>query len=491
MKSTRWAAALLAAFAVLGGFGRVAAQTVPTAGPVREFSVEDGRLLGLSPDGTRYAVAIQSTALCVYNAETLEEVSCGSLQALEAGLRYEDVVWSPDSTRLAFAEQSFRLGEDGDLWVMDARDGTITNVTDDGYSGPIVPVDGTKLDGISFFVDVAPAWTPDSQYITFSRSGWINGERTGNDLAQVVATGGEVKTLATVSDTEPGVVYLRAGWAPDGQTYYFSLTHVDPSDPENGIWTYDPTTGQLAQLATADTPDLGPLALLQVSPAGDRLLAWYPEAFARFSVQKELLRLVATATGALQPVALPVPGTPFPGNTIGTFSPDGRALLLLQRVVSSRYQLWVTDLATTTQTLLLDNLDNAADEPGLTPSWGANGNVALRHGAGTGYLTSISGIGTDIVATPAAVPTSPANQGTPAGGAVQFAPGSDVQTNGIAPIFAGPDAESPIVAFLPPNHVVHVLTEPIENDEGIWYPVFDPESQIIGYVQASRLEEIA
>ena len=68
--------------------------------------------------------------------------------------------------------------------------------------------------------------------------------------------------------------------------------------------------------------------------------------------------------------------------------------------------------------------------------------------------------------------------------------GADAITTGIAPIYAGPDTESPMAVFLPPNHIVRVLADPVENDEGIWYPIFDPQSQIIGYIQANRLAPI-
>ena len=41
-----------------------------------------------------YAVAIQATALCVYDTETQQEIACASLEPLDAD-RFEDVVWSP------------------------------------------------------------------------------------------------------------------------------------------------------------------------------------------------------------------------------------------------------------------------------------------------------------------------------------------------------------------------------------------------------------
>ena len=419
----RWLLATLLVAMVGSGIALapVDAQDTPTAGPLRQFDVEGGHFVGLSPDGTMYAAAILRSALCVYSAETLEEISCASLEPVDAGIRYEDVVWSPDSTRLAFAEQAFVLGVDGDLWVMDAKTGELTNVTDDGYAGSFFSTSGSN-DDAAFFIDVTPAWTPDGQFLTFSRSGFVDGERTGNVLAQVAATGGEVETLATVSSTEPGIVYFGTGWAPDGQTFYYSLTHLDQRDPANGIWAYDASTGETAQLATAGDPDLGPLTLLQISPGGDQLLAWYPQAFGQLDVSEPLLRLVDTSTGTL---SIPDSPTDVPDNLRGfvwaTFSPDGTALLMLVSVGSRQNELWVTDLATGTQTKVLDGFDSATLDLGLTPGWGANGNVAFGHGIGTGYLTSIAGIGTSAIETVSTEAGTPAavSTGTPVGGEVR------------------------------------------------------------------------
>ncbi len=164
MKHWIYGTLLLVSLLGAGGWLAAVAQDAPTAGPVREFGVEDGRVVGLSPDGTKYAVYIPNTELCVFDAATLEQVSCASFENIRVRVRQDDIVWSPDSTRLAFAEQAFTFGDDGDLWVVDATTGELTNITDDGYSGGLFgfsePLTAT------FSVDVAPAWTPDSQFIT-------------------------------------------------------------------------------------------------------------------------------------------------------------------------------------------------------------------------------------------------------------------------------------------------------------------------------------
>jgi Tol biopolymer transport system component len=421
----RWMIAIVLLFSMLGSAGWIsplAAQDTPTAGSVQTFEVEDGHPIGLSPDGTMYAVSIQATALCVYDTATQQEVSCASLELLNAGIRVEDVVWSPDSTRLAFGEQGFRYGSDGDLWIMDAASGELTNLTDDGFEGSLLSLGNDEEEEPTYYLDVAPAWTPDSQFITFSRSPVINGERQGNDLAQVSAAGGEVEVLKTIPDAEPGAVYFGTGWDPSGDTFYFSLTHLDSDNPENGIWTYDVATGEIAPLALGEDPELGPLTLLRVSPTGEQLLAWYPMAFGQFDVVEPLLRLVDTETGALSTPEIPVPeGSRFPGAATAAFSPDGQALLLIVSGGSGIYQVWVSDLASGEPQLLIEAIEQAQLDLGMMPSWAANGTVLLGRGIGGGYLFTIDGIGREPIAHPAAstATPSPATGGVPVGGPVR------------------------------------------------------------------------
>lgn len=487
----RWMMASLLLAVLFGSFaGRApaGAQGAPSAGPVRAFDLPDGRAVSLSPDGRLLAVAVlPSDALCIYDAATTAQVSCADLTDLHAGLRVEDIVWSPDSTRLAFGENGFRYFKDGDLWVMDAQSGTLTDITDDGYDGDIMF--GNEIPaGQVYDLDVSPAWTPDSQEITFSRSTFTGNEAQGNTVAQVSVTGGEVETLATISATEIGVYYYRAAWSPDGASFYYTVNYPDPDSADNGIWVHDKASGETRLLATSDDAELGPLVLKEVSPAGDRLLAFYPAALMQMGyVNRSVLRFVDPETGTLSPVPDPAPESEiFGGTWIATFSPDGQYLLQATGIDAGSRDFWATNLATGAATHVASGLENAVPiEYALGPVWASNGLVFVSMSITGAYFFPIEGAGAGPAASSAATPVA-----SPASQTAEFAVGTDVQTDGIAPIFAGPDADSPIVDFLPPHHVVHVLAAPVENDEGVWYPIFDPDSQIIGYVQASRLQEL-
>ncbi|HET9660972.1 MAG TPA: hypothetical protein VFP05_11625 [Thermomicrobiales bacterium] len=450
----------------------------PAGGTVQNLDLPTGRAVSLSPDGAYVAAVEPNTSLCVYAAETVEQISCADVSGIAGGMRTEDIVWSPDSTRLAFSEQVFRYFKDGDLWLMDAQTGALTNLTDDGYDGPVVI--GAE-DGVTYYGDVAPSWSPDGQRITFSRTTFIGDESQGNTIAQVPADGGDVETLATVSAEEPAVFYFRGGWSPDGAAFYYSVSHTDSDDPDNGIWVYDPATGDTRMLASGD-PELGPLALLEVSPAGDRLLGWYPLAAGEYGISRNgLLTFVDPASGALSPV--PDPNGNDDTSWIATFSPDGHYLLQAAGLTIDAQDFWVTDLASGESTEVVSDLADAVPIlAGLGPVWAADGTVFVARSL-TGYcLFPVTSAGLAAIPQPDATPgATPVAVGT-------LAVGADAVTTGIAPVFAGPDSESPMIAFLPPNHLVRVLAEPIENDEGMWYPIFDPGTQIIGYIQANRLE---
>ncbi|MEZ4505392.1 MAG: hypothetical protein R2848_05825 [Thermomicrobiales bacterium] len=184
--------------------------------------------------------------------------------------RPEDVIWSPDGTRLAFTEMGYTLGTDSDLWLMDVATGELTNLTDDGFVDDLFGLGGELPALVT--VDASPAWTPDGQFISFARTNLVNGESTGTTLARIAAAGGSVEELARVSETEPGVVVHRSAWSPDGTTLYYSYSSASADDPRNGVWTYDPATGLTAPLATANWADRQTPALLQISPTGASLL---------------------------------------------------------------------------------------------------------------------------------------------------------------------------------------------------------------------------
>jgi sugar lactone lactonase YvrE len=413
MKRWIWAACVLAAMVFSDSIRAADAPRAVTAGSVRppqtdatsfapaasaitELDAEAGTAVGVSPDGTKIAVVSPGISLCVLDSATREEMSCASLADAAISVRLDDVVWSPDGTRIAFSEMGFILGTDSDLWVMDATSGGLTNLTDDGFAGSIYALDDDDpAASAEFFVDASPAWTPDGDYLSFSRTGYVNGKSTGNVLARVPTAGVAVEELLRVSELEPGVVHYRSAWSPDGATLYYSLTSALLLDEEDGIWAFDTATGTTAPIATYDGSNLGPPALLAVSPVGDSLLIWYPTAIRNFTLSETLIRLIDLETGAIDPPWMPLLApTAVRGLTQGAFSPDGTAMLLLvDGAEENGNELWTLDLASEELTLVLEDVPDPLYDGGIALSWGANGTVVIGLQEGGAVVTEITGIG--------------------------------------------------------------------------------------------------
>jgi Tol biopolymer transport system component len=187
----------------------VAQEATPACGGGRQIELPDRRILTYSPDGTMLATYVQDRdkgdQLCIVDVATSKDKVCGDLSGIEAGLREEDVVWSPDSSKLAYSEESFQTFIDGDLWVMDAETGEVTNVADDGYNGKIPLGEET---GAAFSIDLLPAWRPDSAALAFSRTPYRNGHFRGNQIVEQPLDGSAPTTLLPVTVDEPGVVYF-------------------------------------------------------------------------------------------------------------------------------------------------------------------------------------------------------------------------------------------------------------------------------------------
>ena len=395
MSLRRFGTALFALALLSGSWFDAAAQSVPVAGEARALPESAGKVAAASPDGTKFAVVLPGRALCIVESASLQELGCASIADAGITVGLDSVSWSPDSSRLVFAEMGFTLGNDSDLWLMDAATGSLTNLTDDGYAGSISDLDTDATTSPTFSVDTSPAWTPDGLRISFARTGYVDGRSTGTVLASIPASGGPVEELTRLSEQEPGVVAFRSAWSPNGATLYYSRLGSLLLDEDDGVWAYDAASGETRPIATYGGSNLGAPALLQVSPRGDTLLVGYPTAMRNFTLTETLVHLVDLHTGELAPPRMPlVAPTAFRGLTQATYSPDGSAMLLLiDGAEEHQNELWTLDLATNERTLLLDDVPDPLYEVGIGPSWGANGTavIGLRHGGA--LVTEIIGIG--------------------------------------------------------------------------------------------------
>ena len=91
--------------------GPPAASPMPVS--LRPISIPDTRIISMSPDGRLLAAARPAAAylrgqLCTYDVATLAERACADLSGLRAAFDIGSLRWSPDGSKLVFAENVVR-----------------------------------------------------------------------------------------------------------------------------------------------------------------------------------------------------------------------------------------------------------------------------------------------------------------------------------------------------------------------------------------------
>lgn len=493
MRSTLRFVLVLTAAALLGFAANppaIRAADTPRLIEQRPIEIPDSRIIAISPDGTAIAAADWDLKrLCIYEVETLAQRTCADLAPLKARLRLEDVVWSPDSSKLALAEESFKLLRDGDLWLMDAVTGQLTNLTDDGVNAGI-PLGDRKVDFDELFFDVSPTWLPDGSGITFSRTTWRTGEWAGNQIVTVPVTGGETELLTIVTLDTPGVVYYGMRWTADASQLFYSVNYPDVGNPDNGIWRVNADGLGAEKLVGAD-PELGPPVLGGVSPDGKTVLAYY--AYAADNVgpfRQNLYALFDVATGTLTPLTIQVPDAPEHTSIWpATLSPDGAFVLYASRFTNPEFQVFMTPVNGGEETNLVPEGLSGATVITLTArlTW-ANDGTLLMGGSdpSSATLLTIEG-GTDLAPVAIATPVAPIeDQATPplASSPADLQAGATVTVNdNDVPMRAAPSTGAQTVATLALGTELTVVGPPVEGDGFTWVPVTDPATGTIGYVR--------
>ena len=287
----------------------------------RLIEIPDSRILSLSPDGGSIAVTrpagSEADRLCVHDTETLVERFCTDVSDLEARLWAETVVWSPDSQWLAFGEMWPLYFTDGDLWLMDASTGVLTNLADDELDG------GWEGD---FTLPQHPTFTPDSSAVTFARTVVQDGQSAGADIATVPILGGEAVPLD--DSTRGSSHYYGLRWTPDESRLYVHIIDHQESGygPDSGIWVYETEAGPGRQLISAADLDRGLESIVAATPRGEQLLVRW--AFSLDPKPLDRFALIDGDSGAVEPLTSLRPKVRRSKPIIGaTLSPDGSLLL--------------------------------------------------------------------------------------------------------------------------------------------------------------------
>jgi WD40 repeat protein len=387
---------------------------VPSLIDRRAIGIPDTRIVSMSPDG-RWLVAARPAMgfqgddgeLCVYDLETLEQRSCADLSGLDAAIRLDDVAWSPDGEHLALTEMAFVRYVDGDLWLMDAATGELTNLEDDGFRGRLPFASGGRPEGL-VTVPANPAFSPDGTRIAYSRSLFRDGVPTGNEIATIPIAGGQPEQVTVVSADELGAAYFGLRWAPDASRLYVSVHHADRSDLTNGIWVV-PLDGSRSRLLVGRfQPDSAGPAVLQVSSDGATLLVYDPMRFGDFSTTAGIYALVDAVHGTPSPIEPLDPSHPR-GAYVGwaAISPDGRYLLTLDRTTDPDGQVWVREIGGDVEwPLVPEGIEWAGPiDRGIAPTWAPNGTVLLTGGGHFSEATLLTVAGGTDAGTTGPVPS--------------------------------------------------------------------------------------
>jgi len=311
--------------------------------------------------------------------------------------------WSPDSARLAVVGQPLVTGQDTDLWIMDVAASTWTNLTDDGYEGPL----SGAPSGVT--VEVQPVWSPDGTRIAVERT-LINeaGQFAPSTLSVIDLSTGDITEIGPLPGhaeqvRDAGAITSLA-WSPDGAALAISVRHREPDPASDGVWLARVEGGTMTPLVDAATvgalfagvfPDLtaeliGPVAW---SPDGAALLFWASNASAKpvavwaFWVDVE--------SGVTTTLALPA-HTRDTGSRRGiwpfqaAWSPDGGALLVAANGLGDeekipldpassrvRMSVYLADAATGAATLL-GHLPTVEATPFYFAAWSEAGDALLN-----------------------------------------------------------------------------------------------------------------
>ncbi|MEZ4505393.1 MAG: hypothetical protein R2848_05830 [Thermomicrobiales bacterium] len=201
---------------------------------------------------------------------------------------------------------------------MDANRIALAISTDDGYVRPVLESGSDNPE--QFFLDIAPAWTPDDPVHHLLPHG-IRGPVWPATPVRGVPAVADLWKSSRRSRTSPEPGISRANGRPTVNSSTTRSTTAIPTTPDTGIWVYR-AAGEIRKLAMSDA-ELGPLVLMQVSPAGNRLLAYYPMALMQSAYWgKSVLRFVDPVTGDVSQVPDPAPESEvFEGTWLATFSP--------------------------------------------------------------------------------------------------------------------------------------------------------------------------
>lgn len=286
-----------------------------------------GVALPPDPDAPRREIAFASSDRKDLELYAIAADGSGMRQLTVNSVRDQYPAWSPDGSRIAWTQES-------DVLTMSAEATNTVNLTAD--------------------VDDAaekPAWSPDGSTIVFVRT--VDGHR---ELWAMSAVDGSGKRPLVTFAME-GLESYDPAVGPDGTVFYSAAVDVNLPDRAD-VWVTDLE-------GTARRP-LDPVngegmvnEVVDVSADGTQIT------FSRYEVggQYDVFVAAADGTGARNVTATAI-GGPAASDGPSSWAPDGRRLAIVSTIDGGDHDIWILDLATGEERLLLDN-----DVDDLDPDW--------------------------------------------------------------------------------------------------------------------------
>lgn len=238
------------------------------AGPMRTSVL-------LAPDGEHFAWAGPGDGervICLYTLAGARRGCAPVPRDIDnASLR-----WAPDSSGVVFTQDALRMFIDSDIWLFDAADLSVRNLTEDGEE---------RLDFFSeeindVPVDVMPVWSADSQRIYFLRYSFVEEKRTQPELYAYDLTSDALELVHTFTLSDPVSVYVMTVSAQGELAYVVDRRSESPelrlfnlvTQEDRLLATVSPHEGMRAGIAYLEfspdgrylmVQDVGPLVLLR------------------------------------------------------------------------------------------------------------------------------------------------------------------------------------------------------------------------------------
>ena len=253
------------------------------AGPV-------GTHAHLSPNGDLFAYG-NLKSLCIYTVAGTQQ-ACSALTDDPVRLDADSVVWSPDSSKIAFTSQFLRTFNNPGTWVMDAATGKVTKMTGIGY-------EHAKIMKDDIIFDLAPQWLPDSQHLVFLRYYQRKGERTGPFVTVLDVSTGNIKEYDNLISGSISI-YLT-GISADGKWLAYN-NDGRGSEIEGGLWLYNLDTRQFKKLSSITNTEQTPRVMSFNADATQMLITDYSDGSfgsnaEMYRAEKSPVRIVDLATG--------------------------------------------------------------------------------------------------------------------------------------------------------------------------------------------------